>query len=153
MEGGEGKAERGRVTVENRQAAIPLEESLVEALSAAGTRALALIIERGLLLGEVIVGAAVFLVDDAEIGRVHGDYFDDPSPTDVITFPLGNYGEILVGVETARRQAGEFGAEFDRELALYVVHGVLHLCGYEDQSEAGRVRMAELQDAIVAEVY
>ena len=40
---------------------------------------------------------------------MHGEFFDDPSPTDVITFPLGNYGEILVGVETAGRQAVEFG--------------------------------------------
>lgn len=153
MDGGKVKAQRGRVTVENRQSAVGVAAELVGVLERVGTRALALITERGLLRGERIDGAAVFLVDDGGIGAVHEDFFDDPSPTDVITFPLGNYGEILVSVETARRQAEEFGAPWEREMALYVVHGLLHLCGYEDQSAEGRAQMADLQDAIVVEVY
>lgn len=145
--------ERGQVMVENRQAALELGAEVIRMLERVGRQALALIVERELLRGVRIDGAAVFLVDDARIGTVHGEFFDDPSPTDVITFPMDNYGEILVSVETAQRQAAEVGVPWEREMALYVVHGLLHLCGYEDQSTEGRERMAELQDAIVVEVY
>lgn len=146
-------AERGQVTVEDRQEAVVLGTRVPAMLAEIGTRALGLIHERGLGPGGPIDGAAVFLVDDGRIGEVHGEFFDDPSPTDVITFPLGNYGEILVGVETAQRQAGEYGVPFERELALYLVHGLLHLAGHEDSSAAGQARMTALQEAIVSEVY
>ena len=66
-----------------------------------------------------------------------------------ITFPLGNYGEILVSVETARRQAVEFASSFERELTLYIVHGLLHLHGYEDGSTPGREEMARRQEALL----
>jgi rRNA maturation RNase YbeY len=146
-------AERGQVTVEDRQETVSLEAGAEAMLAGVGTRALKLINDGGLGRGERIDGAAVFLVDDGQIGAVHGEFFGDPDPTDVITFPLGNYGEILVGVETARRQAEMYGASFEREMALYVVHGLLHLCGYEDRTGEGRAKMAALQDAIVSEVY
>jgi probable rRNA maturation factor len=146
-------AERGQVTVEDRQGAVALGENVVGMLARVGTRALGLLDRRGLSLAGRIDGAAIFLVDDREIGVVHAEFFHDPDPTDVITFPLGNYGEVLISVETARRQAGEYGAPMERELALYVVHGLLHLCGYEDETAVGRDRMATLQEAIVSEVY
>lgn len=146
-------AERGQVTVEDRQAAVALDAAVPGMLARVGTRALELITRRELGPGGRIDGAAVFLVDDRGIAEAHGEFFDDPSPTDVITFPLGNYGEILLGVEVARRQAEEYGVAFEREMALYVVHGLLHLAGHEDATGKGRARMAALQEAIVSEVY
>ncbi len=88
-------------------------------------------------------------VDDGVITQVHAEFLDDPTPTDVITF---HHGEILISTETAARQCLEHGLEFTHELALYAIHGLLHLHGHEDHSAAGAARMKELQSAILAQV-
>lgn len=89
----------------------------------------------------------ITLIDDAEIGRVHADFLGDPAPTDVITF---QHGEILISAETAVRQAAEHGETVDRELALYAVHGLLHLAGWEDHDPAEAAAMAGRQALILA---
>jgi probable rRNA maturation factor len=88
-------------------------------------------------------------VDDTTITQVHADFLDDATPTDVITF---HHGEILISTETAARQAPEHGLDFTAELALYAIHGLLHLHGHEDHSEAGAARMKALQNGILAQV-
>ncbi len=97
-------------------------------------------------LGELDIA----LVDDAAIAGVHGRFLDDPTPTDVITF---DHGEILVGVETAARQAAEHDEPLERELLRYMVHGLLHLAGHDDHEEAARQRMIAAQERIVAELW
>lgn len=77
----------------------------------------------------------VFLTD-AALAQLHGDFLGDPSPTDVITFEgepsLGTAGEICVSVDTAAAYARKHRRDFAAELTLYVVHGWLHLAGYDD---------------------
>lgn len=77
----------------------------------------------------------VFL-PDAALAQLHADFLDDPTPTDVITFegePLaGAAGEICVSVEMAAAVAKKHGHTFSQELTLYLVHGWLHLAGYDD---------------------
>lgn len=77
----------------------------------------------------------VFLTD-AALAALHADFLDDPTTTDVITFEgspaLGIAGEICVSVDTARTYARAHCREFAEELALYVVHGWLHLAGHDD---------------------
>jgi probable rRNA maturation factor len=85
-------------------------------------------------------------VSDAEIARVHGEFLDDPTPTDVITF---HHGEILISAETAARQALEHGQTLEHELALYLVHGLLHLAGWHDEEEAEAAEMARQQESIL----
>lgn len=106
--------------------------------------------------GGVIAGleaVEMSLVDDPTITQVHGDFMNDPTPTDVITF---QHGEILLSVETAQRQAKEFGTQAQWEVALYGVHGLLHLSGYDDQTaedfEKMRVRQEELASALFPEL-
>ncbi|MBP7481826.1 MAG: rRNA maturation RNase YbeY [Lacunisphaera sp.] len=99
----------------------------------------------------------VFLTD-AALAQIHADFMDDPTATDVITFegdPLaGLAGEICVSVDTAAQYAGAHressrgrapGASlqerFSAELTLYVVHGWLHLAGYDDLQPAKKRRM------------
>jgi len=86
----------------------------------------------------------VFLTD-AALARLHADFLDDPSPTDVITFEaapgLGAAGEICVSADTARAYAAARGLDFARELTLYVVHGWLHLAGYDDRRPDRKRRM------------
>ena len=94
---------------------------------------------------------SVVFVTDATIGQIHDDFMNDPSATDVITFPanteMESAGEIIVSVDHARSRAEELGEPFSRELSLYLVHGWLHLAGYDDRNETDRaaMRIAEQQ--------
>lgn len=75
---------------------------------------------------------------------------NDPTATDVITFPHGDgIGEILVSFDTAIRQASEFGEPVFRELFRYMVHGLLHLHGYIDTEPEERERMFSCQEPLV----
>jgi probable rRNA maturation factor len=78
---------------------------------------------------------SVAFLSDRALAKLHGEFLDDPTPTDVITFEgdpaVGVAGEICVSADAATRQAGR-GQAFADELTLYVVHGWLHLAGYDD---------------------
>lgn len=89
------------------------------------------------------------ILSDAAIGRVHDKFFHDPSPTDVITFP---YGEILLGAGTIEQNAALHGHQPDHEALLCLIHGLLHLQGFDDLSPAPRQRMHLRQEQILQEV-
>ncbi|MFZ5494802.1 MAG: rRNA maturation RNase YbeY [Verrucomicrobiota bacterium] len=86
----------------------------------------------------------VFLTDPA-LARIHADFMDDPAATDVITFEgdaaAGLAGEICVSADTAAAYARTHRRDFATELTLYVVHGWLHLAGYDDLRPARKRRM------------
>ncbi len=88
---------------------------------------------------------SIAILDFAEMGALHERFFDDPSPTDVITFDgevaLGEAGEICVCADVARDYAAAHGRELVGELALYLVHGYLHLAGFDDRTAEDRRRM------------
>src|SRR6266481_3878832 len=110
-------------------------------------------IARAVLDGEGIKDYEISLafVDDPTIHRLNKQYLDHDEPTDVLSFPLSDAharklaGELVLGVEIARDQAERRGHDVQAELALYVIHGLLHLCGYDDhtEEEAGRMRARE----------
>jgi probable rRNA maturation factor len=87
------------------------------------------------------------IVGEEEIVAMHERFLNDPTVTDVITFPGspedGFAGEVCVCADYAQRQAPLFGQCVDEELTLYMVHGWLHLAGYDDIDEADRVKMRE----------
>jgi probable rRNA maturation factor len=89
----------------------------------------------------------VILVSDKWIAEVHRSFLSEPGPTDVITF---QHGEIVISAETAKRQARQFGTSLDHELRLYLVHGLLHLHGFDDKTAAGAAEMKRRQEAVVA---
>jgi len=97
---------------------------------------------RAVLAGENIPDFEISLafVDNPTIHRLNKRFLDHDEPTDVLTFPLGDgggkklAGELVLGVEVAKEQAAERGHDVGEELALYVIHGLLHLCGYDDKS-------------------
>jgi probable rRNA maturation factor len=97
---------------------------------------------------------SVVFVDDTMIGQIHDDFMDDPSPTDVITFPanaeMESAGEIIVSVDHARSRAIELGEPFSRELSLYLVHGWLHLAGYDDRYDTDRAAMRNAEQKALA---
>lgn len=94
------------------------------------------------------------LCDDATIAELHRAFFDDPSPTDVITFPAGEsdddepyLGDVVVSVETAAQQASDGDHSVEREISFLSLHGLLHLCGYDDASDDDRGAMHDRQYA------
>jgi probable rRNA maturation factor len=97
----------------------------------------------GVLRDEKIERAeiSVALVDNAAIRRINQKHLAHDWPTDVISFRLSSpgeprlAGELIVSTEMAAATAAEVNAEPGAELALYVVHGLLHLCGFDDRSE------------------
>lgn len=99
---------------------------------------------------------SIAFVDKEYIAQLHDQFMGDPSPTDVITFPPDPdqdlAGEIIVCPQVAKEYAREQGLEFSDELALYLIHGYLHLCGFDDIEDSDRVlmRRAEQQALEIA---
>lgn len=92
---------------------------------------------------------SLLLTDDVEIHQLNRDYRHKDKPTDVLAFALdesgesyGPLGDVVVSVERARAQARSRRVELDHELELLVVHGTLHLLGYDHEApeEARRMR-------------
>ena len=100
--------------------------------------------------GRPDLAVSLLLTDDAEIARLHGEFLGDPTPTDVISFDLGDGAEIVVSVTTARRCSKAAGHRLADEVVLYVVHGLLHCCGFDDITAADRRRMRAAERAILA---
>jgi probable rRNA maturation factor len=106
-------------------------------------------ITRAVLLGEDVSNYEISLafVDNLTIHRLNKRYLDHDEPTDVLSFPLSDRGsgklagELVLGVEVAVQQASQRGHDVQAELALYVIHGLLHLCGYDDHTEADARKM------------
>ncbi len=92
---------------------------------------------------------SITFVDDALMGSLHLEFLGDPEPTDVLTFPLGTLGEIVISTDTCQRQARVYKTDFQRELMLYVVHGILHLSGFDDHTSADTRRMRIREKAIM----
>jgi probable rRNA maturation factor len=97
---------------------------------------------------------SIAYVNDAEMQEINREYLGHDYPTDVISFLLNDAldsgmrsltGELVVGLEYGRRMAARHGWRPDDELLLYVVHGLLHLCGYDDLTDEARpiMRMRE----------
>lgn len=93
-------------------------------------------------------------VDPASCSRLHADFFGDPGLTDVMTFPGeagdDHAGELAICPAVAAARAAEFANEFSRELTLYLVHGWLHLAGFQDATRAGRQRMRRAESKLLA---
>ena len=90
-----------------------------------------------------------FLTDPA-LAKLHADYLDDPTTTDVITFEgdesLGHAGDICVSVDTALAYSKKHDIPFAEELARYVIHGWLHLAGYDDLQPRKKRRMRAAEE-------
>lgn len=103
---------------------------------------------------------SIIFLNDATMADLHGQFMDDPTTTDVMTFPIeldrrgrkAISGEVYVCIPEARRQAKARGTAVEREVLLYALHGVLHLCGFDDRTEQDYRRMHRREDQILTEL-
>jgi len=110
---------------------------------------------------------SVVLADDAAVHALNRRYRGMDKPTDVLSFsqrePAAEgppqpdlpglppvLGDVIISVDTAAHQAAEHGVTLEKELALLTVHGILHLLGYEDETEEGAERMREREREILS---
>lgn len=92
----------------------------------------------------------ISIVDDPTIAAVHGEFLDDPTATDAITFP---YGEVLVSCDTAAAYAAAHGLAREEELFRYMVHGLTHLHGYLDYEPEDREALFAVQEPLVKRYF
>ncbi len=115
---------------------------------------------RTVLGGESVAEADVSLafVDNATIHRLNRQFLQHDEPTDVLSFPLSEpgsrklSGELVIGAEVALAQATERGHDVQAELALYVIHGLLHLCGHDDHDPSAAEQMRERERRYLKEL-
>lgn len=98
---------------------------------------------------------SVLFCDNKFIKKLNKKYFKKFCVTDVISFPLKDdlevdyLGEVVVSVEEAVKVAKELGCRWQDELKLYLIHGILHLTGYDDSTGVKRKRMEKKQERIL----
>ena len=92
---------------------------------------------------------SVLVTGDRQIRRFNKLFLKHDYATDVISFETG---DVVVSADTARRVAKELGVPFRQELARYLVHGTLHLLGYEDKKKKDFKRMHARQEKILKQL-
>jgi probable rRNA maturation factor len=96
---------------------------------------------------EMLSEVSVMIVSDRRMASLHHRFMNAAGPTDVITF---QHGEIFMSAEMAARNARRFGTSRAHELRLYIVHGLLHLHGFDDRTQAGARKIRTTQEKILA---
>jgi probable rRNA maturation factor len=105
---------------------------------------------------------SIAFLDDATLCHLHQQYLNDPTPTDVITFPADpadpaagppHAGEICISIPQARRAAPLHGNTTAQEILLYLVHGWLHLAGHTDHTPATRRAMRQAEQRALAHLH
>lgn len=152
--------EAGSLVVELLDATSELSHAQVHALTGLATDAIVEAVKRaglGTEGGEVLVR----IVDDAEMTRVHEEFLEDATTTDVITFDLTNGGSsegerldinAYVCLDEAKRQSGERGHDVLHELTLYVLHAALHCLGENDATDEAYTRMHAREDEVLSAI-
>src|SRR5215217_9239451 len=126
------------IEVVNRQRRLKVD---TEAWSTFAVRALDAI-------GKSESSATIAFVSDKRIRELNRQFRQVDKATDVLSFPAEeefNLGDIAVSVDTAAVQAKENGLSLHREIAQLILHGLLHLCGYDHETDDGEMNRLELR--------
>jgi probable rRNA maturation factor len=135
-----------QVTVRNRQRKISANVAELEKFAGNAVKRCLQLQKRKRTNLRKLNAIAVWLISDRRISQLHLQFFGDGGPTDVITF---HDGEIFISVETARRYARVFGNSLMSEIKLDIVHGLLHLHGFDDRTSADSRKMKNTQEKIL----
>jgi len=142
-----------RLYLRNRQRAVPLDGRFLRTLARAALAQPEFARQSWAELG-------IHLVGDRRMSALNARHLGHAGPTDVITFdygtapvggpvPGGRCGDLFIGVPEALRQARIFHTSWPAEVVRYLVHGLLHLCGYDDTTPAARRRMRQAEDRLL----
>ena len=134
------------IFVHNRQRKIPVKVPDLEIFAAkALRRCLRLQIRKPTDLRK-LDEIFVWLISNRRMASLHWKFMHQAGPTDMLTF---QHGEIFISVGTAKRHARAFGNSLTTELCLYIAHGLLHLHGFDDQTQAAARKMKAMQKKIL----
>jgi probable rRNA maturation factor len=135
------------VLIDNRQSLLPIVNQELE------HQALAILDALGCPEGEL----SLVIVDDAEIAAINEQYLGRRGPTNVISFAMreGDFGgihpellgDVVISAETARREAEAAGMTADARITELLVHGVLHLFGYDHETPTADAAAMEAKSA------
>jgi len=135
-----------RISVRNLQRKIPVNVCELEAFAAGAAQRCLQLRKRKRSDLRKLREVFVWLVSDRRMALLHRQFLGKTGPTDVLTF---QHGEIFISVETARRHARAFGNSLMRELKLYMIHGLLHLHGFDDQTSGEARKMGAAQEKVL----
>jgi probable rRNA maturation factor len=160
-----GMSARYQILISNEQSAVAISEDELRRVATLT------------LQSEGVVSAEISLavVDDPAIHKVNRNYLQHDYPTDVISFLLDSgtsdpptalpidaqsrrgagqwlHGDVILSADTAQREAAEYGWEPQSEICLYLVHGLLHLCGYDDLTDEEQTVMRSREREILHEL-
>jgi probable rRNA maturation factor len=128
-------AKLSSITITNRQETLPIDRRRMR-------RAVQAILRDAGVAGAQI---SVAIVDDPTIAKLHAEFLDDPEPTDVLSFVLEPLpmlvGEVVASADMAKVNAKQYHCTPEEELLRYVIHGTLHLVGYDDDVPRKRAVM------------
>ena len=98
-------------------------------------------------IGHTESSATIAFVSDRTIRQLNRQFRGVDKPTDVLSFPAeeSNLGDVAISVDTAAVQAKENGLTFDEEVAQLILHGLLHLSGYDHETDNGEMNRLELR--------
>ena len=136
------------IIIGNNQEAVEIPEAWLTAFESISQQAADLALEHAAQEESPLFHLAtieVAIVDDVTSDQVHRQFMDIEGATDVITF---HHGEILVSADTAIRQGAEHHQPLNAELALYMIHGLMHLGGWDDHEPEEAAEMTRRQEAI-----
>lgn len=139
---------RAVIEVINRQRLFPIDRREVSGLAAAALEA----------IGRAPASASIVFVRDPLMRNLNREYRNVDRPTDVLSFPSRDeasapdsftdalfLGEVVISTDTALRQAREAGHSVGREVSELVIHGMLHLCGFDHETDRGEMNRLELR--------
>jgi probable rRNA maturation factor len=137
-----------RVTLRNLQRKIPFDGCALQRFATEALRLCLQIRRQKRTEVQKLSEISVLLVGNRRMSALHRQFLGQSAATDVLTF---HHGEIFINVEVAREQGRRFGGSMEREVRLYLVHGLLHLHGFDDQTPTEAKKMERVQSRILRE--
>lgn len=137
-----------RVTIRKRQKSIAVDASQLRSA-----------VKAALALGGIDEGVVtVVIVDDPTIHELNARHLEHDYPTDVISFLIEQEGsriegDIVASADTATREAPKYGWTAADELLLYVIHGALHLAGFDDLEPSKKKAMRAAEQKVLAQFH
>lgn len=136
-----------KIAINNRQEAIKVDQELKNLFQSLAEKTAEL---EGYSRGEI----SFALVDNNEIQKLNKKYRQIDKPTDVLSFIMDDeiWGDIVISTDRVLDQAEEYGHSISRELGFLVVHGILHLLGYDHQTAGERAEMRQKEERVLSEL-